>query len=294
MGNRQGHHHSTTAGLRTAFFLNLVFTVVEIVGGFLTNSLAILSDAMHDLGDAVSLGLGWYLEHFSQKESDRRYTYGYRRFSLLGALINTVILIIGALYIALEAIPRLFAPERPNAQGMAILALGGILVNGIAAFRLRRDGTFNARTIGWHFIEDVLGWIAVLVVSIILLFADLYFLDPLLSILISIYVLYNVIRNLRQTLGLFLQAVPARYEIEKINERLLKIENVESVHHTHIWSLDGVHHVLTTHVVVSEDTPRESVKCVKQDIRELVKELDISHITIDIEYGDTDCMMLST
>jgi cobalt-zinc-cadmium efflux system protein len=290
------HHNSqnTTAGLRTAFFLNLAFTVIEIVGGFLTNSLAILSDAMHDLGDAVSLGLGWYLEHFSQKESDRRYTYGYRRFSLLGALINTIILIVGALYISLEAIPRLFAPERPNAQGMAILAVGGILVNGIAAFRLRRDGSFNARTIGWHFIEDVLGWIAVLVVSIILLFADLYFLDPLLSILISIYVLYNVIKNLRQTLSLFLQAVPARYQIENIEKRLLQIENVESIHHTHIWSLDGVNHVLTTHVVVSKDTPKESVICVKQKIRDLVKELDISHITIDIEYGETDCMMLST
>jgi cobalt-zinc-cadmium efflux system protein len=293
MGNQHRHNHHTTAGLRTAFFLNLAFTVIEIVGGVLTNSLAILSDAMHDLGDAVSLGLGWYLEHYSQKESDRRYTYGYRRFSLLGALINTIILIVGALYISLEAIPRLFSPERPNAQGMAILALGGILVNGIAALRLRQDGTYNARTIGWHFIEDVLGWIAVLVVSVVLLFSDLYILDPLLSILISIYVLYNVIRNLRQTLSLFLQAVPARYEIENIDKRLLQIENVESVHHTHIWSLDGVHHVLTTHVVVREDTPRESVKCVKQDIRNLVKEMAISHITIDIEYGDTDCMMLS-
>ncbi len=293
MGQHQHQHPDTAAGMRTAFILNLVFTIIEIVGGILTNSLAILSDAMHDLGDAVSLGLGWYLESFSQRESDRRYTYGYRRFSLLGALINTIILIVGALYISIEAVPRLFAPERPDAQGMIILAVVGIIVNGIAAFRLRRDSSFNARTIGWHFIEDVLGWIAVLVVSIILLFADLYFLDPLLSILISVYVLYNVIRNLRQTLSLFLQAVPARYEIENIERRLLQIENVESIHHTHIWSLDGINHVLTTHVVVSKDTPRESVICVKQDIRDLIKELNVSHITIDIEYGETDCMMSS-
>ncbi len=293
MEHNHPHHQNTAAGLRTAFFLNLLFTIVEIVGGVLTNSLAILSDAMHDLGDAVSLGLGWYLEHFSQKESDRRFSYGYRRFSLLGALINTVILIIGALYISLEAIPRLFSPEKPNAQGMAVLALGGIVVNGIAVIRLRRDGSFNARTIAWHFIEDVLGWIAVLIVSIILLFADLYFLDPLLSISISIFVLYNVQRNLRQTLDVFLQGVPASYDIEYIDRCLLQIENVKSVHHTHIWSLDGVHHVLTTHVVVGADTPRESVLCVKQDIRDLVQNLDISHITIDIEYGESDCMMSS-
>lgn len=292
MGHR--HHQDGAVGLRAAFFLNLFFTIVEIIGGLLTNSLAILSDAMHDLGDSVSLGLGWYLEHFSHRESDRRYTYGYRRFSLLGALINTVILVVGALYITLEAIPRLFSPVKPNAQGMAILALGGIIINGIAAIRLRKEKSYNAKAIAWHLLEDVLGWIAVLIVGTILLFADLFFLDPLLSIFISIFVFYNVLKNLQQTVRLFLQAVPADYEIEDIDRRLSQIEHIQSIHHTHIWSLDGVNHVLTTHIVVDKDTPRESVLCVKQDVRDLVKDLNIEHITIDIEYGETDCMMLSS
>jgi len=289
-----GHHHhqDRTAGLKTAFALNLVFTVIEIIGGLLTNSLAILSDAIHDLGDSVSLGLGWYLERFSRRESDQRYSYGYRRFSLLGALINTIILVVGALYITLEAIPRLFSPEKTNAPGMMILAVGGITINGLAALRLRHEKSYNARAIAWHLFEDVLGWIAVLIVGTILLFTELYFLDPLLSILISIYVLYNVQKNLRQTIRLFLQAVPTDFDIEDINKRLLKIDNIYSLHHTHVWSLDGVDHVLTTHIVVDEDIPRESVSCIKEDVRDLVKDLNISHITIDIEYGDEDCMML--
>lgn len=291
-----GHHHrgEDAAGLRTAFALNLVFTIIEIIGGLLTNSLAILSDAVHDLGDSVSLGLGWYLERFSRRESDQQYSYGYRRFSLLGALINTIILVVGALYITLEAIPRLFSPEKPNATGMAILAVGGIMINGLAVLRLRHEKSYNSRAIAWHLLEDVLGWIAVLIVGTILIFTELYFLDPLLSILISIYVLYNVLKNLQQTFRLFLQAVPADFEIEDINKRLLQIENIKSIHHTHVWSLDGVDHVLTTHIVVDEDIPRESMLCVKADVRNLVKDLNISHLTIDIEYGEADCMMLST
>ena len=293
MGDHHNHHQGDV-GLRTAFFLNLVFAIVEIIGGIMTNSLAILSDAIHDLGDTVSLGLGWYLERVSLRDSDQRYSYGYRRFSLLGALVNTIILVVGAVYITLEAIPRLFSPEKTHAQGMTILALGGIIVNGVAALRLRHEKSYNARAIAWHLFEDVLGWIAVLIVGTILLFTDLYVLDPLLSILISVYVIYNVQKNLQKTIQLFLQAVPVELEMDDIDRRLLQIENVESIHHTHVWSLDGTNHVLTTHIVVDQDTSRESVLCVKQDVRELVKDLNISHITIDIEYGETDCMMVSS
>ena len=149
----------------------------------------------------------------------------------------------------------------------------------------------NARVVAWHLLEDVLGWVAVLVVSLVLLFWNIQILDPILSILITLYVLYNVLRNLRKTLALFLQAVPESIEIDRLEGRLALIENVHSIHHTHIWSLDGAHHVLTTHVVVKEGASKEQVLCIKEDIRNLVREYDFSHITIDIEYGDADCMM---
>lgn len=286
------HSHHNIQSIRTAFFLNLGFTILEIAGGIWTNSLAILSDATHDLGDSISLGLSWYLEKLADRDGDHRFSYGYRRFSLLGALLNTVVLIAGSLIILSEAIPRLLRPEPSNAQGMVMFAIIGILVNGAAVLRLRDGSSMNVRMVAWHLLEDVLGWVAVLIVSLILLVSDIYILDPILSVLITLYVLFNVLRNLRRTLALFLQGVPETLELTNLEHRLTSIENVSSVHHTHIWSLDGAHHVLTTHVVVPQEISKDQVLCVKEDIRGVVREYDISHITIDIEYGDADCMMV--
>lgn len=288
------HNRGTGANLRTAFFLNLVFTLLEVVGGLMTNSVAILSDAVHDLGDTFSLGLAWQLDRVAQRGGDQQFSYGYRRFSLLGAIISTVVLIIGSMIILIEAIPRLFTPEHANAQGMILFALLGVVVNGLAALRLRGEKSLNARAIAWHLIEDVLGWVAVLVVSIVLLYTDFYILDPLLSILITIYILYNVMKNLRQTLAVFLQAVPENVDIALIDARLNEIEHVCSTHHTHVWSLDGEHHVLTSHIVVDEDVSKEQVLCLRKEILELVRELAFAHSTIEIEFGDDDCGVMDS
>jgi cobalt-zinc-cadmium efflux system protein len=286
------HHHSGTShNLRLAFFLNLGFTLAEIVGGLYTNSIAILSDAVHDLGDSISLGMAWYLENLSHREGDDRFTYGYRRFSLLGALLTTSILLIGSTIILIEALPRLVSPQPTNASGMTILAVIGILVNGIAVLRLRHAETMNARAVAWHLLEDVLGWVAVLVVSIVLLFRPFYILDAILSIGITLYIAWNVIKNLRKTLALFLQGVPENIDIDEIDDRLRSIPDVQSTHHTHIWSLDGEHHVLTTHVVVEEGLSKDSILCVRRDLQELLNTLSFSHSTIEIEFGDGDCGM---
>jgi len=277
--------------LRLAFFLNLSFTIIEIAGGIWTNSLAILSDAIHDLGDSLSLGMAWYLETYARKDKDKKYSYGYRRYSLLSALINTVVLIVGSVFILSRAVARLFNPEPVDAKGMILFAVLGIIVNGLAMLKLRGGKSLNARVVAWHLIEDVLGWVAVLIMSIVLLFTDLYILDPIFSILITCFVLYNVIKNLRKTLALFLQAVPENMDLEMIENRLLAIDNVCSSHHTHIWSMDGEHHVLTTHLVVEEDTSQDEVLCIKEDINQLSKEMDFLHTTVEIEYGDEKCSM---
>jgi cobalt-zinc-cadmium efflux system protein len=287
------HQHSVDriGDLRVAFFLNLGFTLLEIVGGVWTNSVAILADATHDLGDSLSLGIAWYLERVSQRGGDQRFSYGYRRFSLLGALISTGVLIGGALLILSETIPRLLQPEPTRAGGMALFAILGILVNGAAVLRMRGATGMNARVVAWHLLEDLLGWLAVLVVSIVLLFVDLYILDPILSTLITIYVLINVVRNLRKTLALFLQAVPEQLDLVTIVARLEAIDFVSSTHHTHIWSMDGEHHVLTTHLVVDEAATRDEVLCVKEEVNRMCEELDFQHTTIEIEYGDEACRM---
>jgi cobalt-zinc-cadmium efflux system protein len=291
------HHHdhsgsNTTANIQVAFFLNLGFTILEIIGGLWTNSLAILSDAVHDLGDSLSLGLAWFLDRYSKRDRDQRFSYGYRRFSLLGALINTVVLLVGSFWVLSKAVPRLLEPEHSNAQGMILFAIAGILINGVAVFRLQGSKSLNARMIAWHLLEDVLGWVAVLAVAIILLFADIHIVDPILSVLIAVYVLYNVIKNLRETVSLFLQGVPWDIDIREIEEEIARVENVEAIHHAHIWSLDGEHHVLTTHVVVKESATKAQAMHAKKDIRSLLKKYEFAHLTVEIEYGEADCAMV--
>jgi len=210
MGHRHdhGYAHKSVKNIRTAFFLNLAFTVAEIIGGIWTNSVAIVADAVHDLGDSLSLGFSWYLESKAQQEGDNKFSFGYQRFSLLGALINGLVLLLGSFFVLNETIPRLLSPEPTHAQGMLYFALLGVAVNGAAVLRLKGGHTQNEKMLTWHLMEDVLGWVAVLIVSIVLLFTDWYILDPILSILILAFILYNVARNLKQTMMVFLQGVP--------------------------------------------------------------------------------------
>ena len=282
---------TTSRNIRIVFILNLLFTAIEIIGGFWTNSMAILSDALHDLGDSFALGITLILDKLSHRVSDEKYSYGYQRFNLLAALINTIILVIGSIFIFSEAIPRLSHPEHSNAQGMVIFAIIGIAVNGAAALRLRGSKSQNTKIIAWHLLEDVLGWTAVLIVAFVLLFKDIHILDPLLSILITAYVLYNVLKNLKKTLSLFLQGVPEDIEIKKLEENILNQPRVKSVHHTHIWSLDGENHVLTTHVVVFKHTTRIQISQIKKSIMALISGHHFEHTTIEIEYEDENCNM---
>lgn len=287
MAHSHTHDHSgDTADLRFAFFINVAFSLLEIVGGLLTNSMAILSDALHDLGDSVSLGLGWYLGHVSERGSDRQYSYGYRRFSLLGALLNALILTGGSVFILVHAIPRLLNPESTYAPGMVGLAVIGVLANGLAAWKLRGGDSMNAEVIGWHLLEDVLGWAAVLVVGLLLLVVDAPWLDPLLSIGITAYILYNVVGSLRDTVRLFLQAVPRDVELQAIEADLRQIAGVQDTFHTHVWSLDGDHIVMTSHLQVAADTSREDCQRIKREAREAVQALQPEHVTLEIVYPD--------
>lgn len=283
------HHHHQTKNIGVAFFLNFFYTIIEIVGGFITNSYAIISDALHDLGDSISLGTSWFLEKLSQRKPDRRFTFGYKRFSLLGALINSLILLLGSSIIIINAIPRLFNPEDVHIQGMLIFALIGIFFNGLAFLLLHREKSLNAKTISLHLLEDLLGWIAILIISIILLFVYIPILDTILSIIISLYILYHVGKNLISIFRVFLQAVPKHLSIEKIESEVKKIANVISIHHTHIWSLDGEQNFLTTHVVVAENITNEEIIALKKEVKNLICKEDVCHTTIEIEFGKEKC-----
>jgi cobalt-zinc-cadmium efflux system protein len=289
---RTMHNHShSTSNIKLAFFLNFIFTILEFIGGVLTNSLAIYSSALHDLGDSFSLGLSWYLDKYSKKGRDKTFSYGYHRFSLLAAVINAVILIGGSLFLLTEAVSRIMKPEHSNAQGMILFALMGVSVNGLAVLRLRKSKSINVQVLLWHLLDDVLSWSAVLIVGISQIFYDIDILDPILSILIILYVLYKVSGNFRKTVSLFLQAVPEGIDIDEIENKLHGIEKVKSVHHTHVWSIDGELHVLTTHLVVDGKASKEDIMEIKCAVQALTKQFDLAHSTVEIEYDDEICRM---
>ena len=280
-----------SASLRMAFLLNFGFTLLELVGGMLTNSLAIISGAVHDLGDTLSLGLAWYLDTYSEQGRDRWYSYGYRRFSLLGALVTSLGMTVGSLIVLSEAVPRLMRPEAPKAGGMILIALIGIVVNGLAVVRVKGGRTLNARLVMWHLLGDMLGWVAVLSVSIVLLFKNVPILDPILAILITVYVLVNVLRNLKKVVQLFLQSVPGTVDIGEIEKRLLAIEKVISIHHTHVWSLDGEHNVLTTHLVIEAAATKEDLLQIRNRVRSVLDPLNFEHKTVEIGCENEFCPM---
>lgn len=287
--SHQHHHHSTGKNLKLVFFLNLGFTIFEVIGGFYVNSVAILSDAVHDLGDSVSLGTAWYLEKKSKRGRNARYSFGYKRFSLLGALINSLVLIAGSIFVVYHAVSRLFAPEPSDAEGMVVFAIIGIAVNGYAAYKLSGAKTLNEKVITWHLMEDVLGWVAVLFVAIVLLFVDIHYLDPALSLLITAYILWGVGKRLKETLFIFLQGVPEGIDLEEIETKILAIENVASLHHTHVWSLEGEHHVFTAHIKLKNISNFQQLLAVKATVKELLEEYSFDHYTIETELDTESC-----
>tara|TARA_B100000700_G_scaffold212536_1_gene233674 strand:+ start:1327 stop:2214 length:888 start_codon:yes stop_codon:yes gene_type:complete len=284
------HHHDMSSNrIGWAFFLNLGFTIIEFIGGVLTNSTAILADAVHDLGDSLSIGLAWLLNKFSKRDPSQTFTYGYQRLSLVGAFINAVILIAGSIWVLYTAIPRLLDPVMPVVEGMIGLAVFGVAVNGYAAFKLSAGETLNERVLNWHLIEDVLGWVAVLIVSIVLYFVDWPILDPLLSIGFTLFILLNVIRTLASTVKLFVQASPSEEAYIAIQEKLIKLDDVKDAHHIHFWSLDGERHVLTAHIVVARELTAAQRVQLKLRISEALQGFNLAHTTIELEYPDEPC-----
>ncbi|MDP3436538.1 MAG: cation diffusion facilitator family transporter [Bacteroidales bacterium] len=286
------HHHKSNENsgrnIAIAFFLNLFFAIIELVGGLLTNSVAILSDAVHDFGDSLSLGVAYYLQRVSSKKGDNRFSYGYKRFSLLGSVFISVILVIGAVFIIREGILRVIQPEESDAKGMLLLAILGIIVNGAAVLKLRGGASHNERAVLLHMMEDVLGWVAVFVASIVMIFVEVPVLDPILSIAITLWVLFNVYKNLKETISIMLQEVPRGINQDKLRGEILQLLDIESIHDVHLWTMDGENHILTLHIVVKEGIGKRTVMELKRGVREIAFNYDIGHVTIETE-GSDEC-----
>ena len=268
--------------VRLAALLNMVFTIIEIVGGFWTNSLAILSDALHDFGDSVALLASWLFERGARKSPDTNRTFGYQRLSLFSAIFSASVLIGGSMVIIFQALPRFLNPELVNASGMVGIAFLGILFNGLGFFQLKKGESINEEVLSWHLLEDVIGWVGILVGGVIIYFWNIYVLDPSLTVGLTVFVLYNVTKSLREALNILLQGVPRHINLEEVTTDITSIEGVIGLHDLHIWSLEGETDILTAHVVLEErllKNPDETRKIIK----EILRKHHIEHSTIEIE-----------
>jgi cobalt-zinc-cadmium efflux system protein len=289
MHNHNSQDETSSRRIGLVFLLNLGFTIIEFIGGLLTNSTAIMADAVHDLGDSLSLGSAWLLSRWGQKTATNEFTYGYRRLTLFGAFLNSIVLIAGSIWVLTQAIPRLSDPVMPVTEGMLALAILGVTINGFAAYRISKGSTMNEQVLNWHLLEDVLGWVAVLVVSVILQFVDWPILDPLLSVGFTLFILFNVIRNLWATGKIFLQAVPDKTLHDEIRHKLLNIDGISDIHHQHLWSLDGEQHVLTAHLVIEGGLENGRYNSMKYSVAETLKPFSLAHTTIEIELKQEYC-----
>ena len=275
----------TDKNILVAFLLNLGFSIFEIIGGVLTNSIAIISDAFHDFIDAFSIGLSYFLERKSKKKADYKYTYGYIRYSVLGALITTTFLLVGSIIVIIGAVDRLFNRADINYNGMIIISIIGIVVNFIAAYKTREGDSLNQKSVNLHMLEDVLGWVIVFIGSILMKFTDITYIDSIMSIIIAIYILIHALENLKSVLDLFLVKTPKNVDIDALKKELLKVKNVSDIHHIHIWSMDGVNNYATIHAVINT----KDFEKVKKDLKAELKVHGIIHSTIEIEAKDSKC-----
>ncbi|OFY45115.1 MAG: cobalt transporter [Bacteroidetes bacterium GWF2_40_14] len=279
----------SSGNIKMAFVLNFLFAIIELAGGLFTNSVAILSDALHDFGDSISLGVAYYLQKRAGKKSDEFYSYGYKRFSLLGSIFISIVLAVSSIFIIAESVKRVIEPQQSNATGMLLLAILGIIVNGAAVLRLKKGSSLNEKAVLIHMMEDVLGWIAVLIASVVMMFVNLPVIDPLLSIGITIWVLINVYKNLSKTLKIMLQEIPRGVKTEEFIQEITIMNAIESIHDLHLWSLDGENHILTMHVVLKKESSLEELAKYKQEIRCIGEKYGIGHLTIEFENTDEAC-----
>ena len=288
------HNYNSEQWLSLAFWLNLIFSIVELIGGIVTNSSAIIADAFHDFLDAITIGWVVILEKYSHKKRTNHYTYGYRRFSLLSAIVMSVILMVGAVLMIVSAIKSLMDPKVVHSAGMFWLAVLGIVVNVFAFLRIKQGWNHvghyhglsnNSKAVMLHLLEDVLGWVAVLVWSALMYFTDWYRIDSVLTIGIACYILTNAAQNLKNTADIFLQSTPENVSVDQLIQQLKVLTLVRDVHDVHVWSLDGSYTIASLHIVVEKNLTKDQ----RNGIMDIMKNNNIQHPTIQIEYADGSC-----
>ena len=274
----------TEKNILIAFILNISFSLFELLGGIFTGSIAILSDSLHDLGDALSIGIAYLFEKKSKKAPDYKYTYGYVRYSVMGSIITTMVLLVGSIFVIYESVKRLINPIEINYNGMIVFAVFGVIINSLAAHFTKEGDSLNQKSVNLHMLEDVLGWIVVLIGAILMRFTNISHIDSILSIGVALFIFVSAFKNIKLIIELFLEKTPQNVNIDEIKEHLLKINGVNGIHHIHVRSIDGYNNFATLHVVVDEYNFD-----IKNKVKEELKEHNIVHSTVELELNDEKC-----
>lgn len=280
------HNHDAEKGIKTAFFLNMVFVLVEFFGGLITNSFAVISDAIHDFGDCIAIGCAWFFERRSKKQPDDKYTYGYRRYSLVSAAITSLILVFGSAVVIFGAVERFREPTEIHGLGMMLLAVLGIIINGAAVVKTSKGHGANEKTIKLHLLEDVFSWVAILVGGLFVYFLKWNFVDVIISVVIAVYLLIQSIIELVEVCEILLEKVPEDFSVSDYKNSLLSIEGVSDIHHLHIWTFEGEKIMATIHIRIPDDADMQYYKRVKEDVERLSRELGIDHLTVQLDVGE--------
>ena len=276
---------SSKTSIWLAFFLNLSYAIIEFISGGIFGSSAVLADSVHDLGDAIAIGISALLETISNREEDRQYTLGYKRFSLLGAMLTAVILMIGSVLVILENVTKIVHPQPVNEEGILWLGIIAVAINVLASLVVRKGKTKNESILSLHFLEDTLGWLAVILMAIILRYTDWYILDPLLSLVISIFILSKAIPRFWSTLKIFLDAVPEGVETSDLEKDLEALPNVKSVNQLSIWSMDGLENNALVHICIWD---WEQMMETKEVVRQCLEERGVQNITIEVDSSQSN------
>jgi len=267
---------------KTAFFLNLTFTVLELIGGIISGSIAILADSLHDFADSLSLGAGWYFEEKSKKGKTDTYTFGYARFSLLGAVINAITLLLGSIFIVYKSIDRILNPQMPDVYWMLGISIAGIALNGFAVWKLKSGKSMNKQVMTIHLLEDALGWVAVLIASIVLLFVEVPILDPILAIVINLTVLFFVMKKLVKSFKIMMQRVPDNVNLPELRQKILCIDTVKNIKNLNIWSLTEEKLIVDLQVVPNDSLTIDKHEDIRRKVKDILKDLNAEQVTIEI------------
>lgn len=280
--------NKTPENIKIAFLLNLAFSIVEAIGGILTNSISIISDSLHNLGDSITIGINYIFEKKSKKLPNKEYSYGYLRYTMLGSLIASFILLVGSVIIIYNVVPRLIKPLSVNYDAMIIFGIFGLLINLYATIKIMRSKDKDKK-INTHMIEDTVIWLFILTGSICIKVFNLVIIDPILSLLIAVYILYQVYKYMKNIYNIFMEKVPKNVKIDEIKKDIESNENIDNVHHIHIWSMDGVNNYMTAHIHLNKILNEEEIIKTKNDVKNKLKEDKINHITLEVEYFNEKC-----